>query len=54
MASAVEKELLVDKVERVVHQGDNVGASDVGELTRSLNKLNLLNFLLFVFFQNLI
>ena len=41
-ASAASKELKVKKVECDVHQGDKVGASTVGELTRSFNKVNLL------------
>ena len=49
-ASAVAKELLVDKVECDMHQGDKVGASVFGDLTRSLNEGNLLIF--YVFFYN--
>ena len=41
-ASAVAKELEVDKVECDVHQGDKVSASDVGELVRTVNKVKLL------------
>ena len=41
-ASAVAKELQVDKVEYDVHQGDKVGASVGRELVRTANKVNLL------------
>ena len=41
-AIAVAKELLVDKVECDICQGDKVGDSTLGELTGSLNKVNLL------------
>ena len=40
--SATAKELLVDKVERGSHQGDDVGTSAVGELTRTKDKANTL------------
>ena len=40
--SAVAKELKIDKVECDVHQGDKVGASAVGELVRTVNKVSLL------------
>ena len=40
--SAVSKELKVEKLECDIHQGDEVGASAVGELTRILSKANLL------------
>ena len=40
--SAVAKKLQVDKVECDVHQGDKVGASAVGELVRTVNKVSLL------------
>ena len=40
--STVSKELKVEKVGCVIRQGDKVGPSAVGELTRSLNKVNLL------------
>ena len=41
-ASAVSKELNVENVECDTHQGDKVGASAVGELTRSNHKVKLL------------
>ena len=41
-ASAVAKELKVDKVECDMHQGDKVGASAVGELIRTVSKVSLL------------
>ena len=41
-ASSVAKESQVDKVECEMRQGDKVGASAVGELVRTLNKVNLL------------
>ena len=41
VASAALKELNADKVECGMHQGDKFGASDVGELTRMKDKVNL-------------
>ena len=41
-AITASKELKVEKVERDTHQGDEVGAGAVGELTRSFNKVKLL------------
>ena len=41
-ASAVAKELQVDEVACSMHQGDKVGASAIGELVRTVNKVNLL------------
>ena len=38
-ASAVAKALEVDKVECDMRQGDKVGASSVGELVRTVNKV---------------
>ena len=40
--STVAKELEGDKVECDMHQGDKVGASAVGELSRTVNKENSL------------
>ena len=40
--SAAPKELEVDKVECDMHQGHKVGASAVGELFRTVNKIKLL------------
>ena len=40
-ASAVANELNVDKVECDMHQGDKVGASTVGELFRTANKVKI-------------
>ena len=54
VVSTVAKELVVDKVEYDVHEGEKVRASAVGELTRSLIKVNLLTFSIVCFFQNLI
>ena len=53
-ASAASKKLKVGNVEDAVLQGDKVGASDVGELNRSLNKVNLLIFSIVCVFNNLI
>ena len=50
--STASKELKVDKVEFDTHHRDKVRASDVGELTRSLNKVNLMIFLLFSFYND--
>ena len=41
-ASTVSKELKVEKVECGMHQGDKVGASTVGKLNRSKDKVKLL------------
>ena len=40
--SAVPKELEVDKVECGMRQGDKVGASPVGELSRTVSNVKLL------------
>ena len=40
-ASAVANELNVDEVEYDMHQGDEVGASAVGELFRAANKVKM-------------
>ena len=40
-ASAASKELNVDKLECYVHQNDKVGASSVGEITRTKGKAKL-------------
>ena len=48
----MSKELKVDKVEWNMRQGDKVGASDVEELTRSLNKVHLLIFSIVCIFNN--
>ena len=50
-ASAVAKEFQVGKVEFDMHQGDKVGASDVGELVCTANKVNLLIIHIFVVVQ---
>ena len=41
-ASAVSKELNVEKIECGMYQGDKVGTSTVGELARSKDKVKLL------------
>ena len=41
-ASVVLKELNTEKVEYDMHRGNKVGASAIGELTRSKEKANLL------------
>ena len=41
-ASAVAKELEVNKVECGMHQRDKVGASAIGELVHTVNKVNFL------------
>ena len=51
-ASNALEELLVENVECDMHQGDKVGSSTVGELTRSLNKVNLLIFSIVCIFNN--
>ena len=48
-ASSVSKELEVNKVECDVHQGDKVGVSAVGELIRTVNKINFIFFILGAF-----
>ena len=40
-ASSVANELHVDEVECGTHQGDKVGASAVGELARTANKVSM-------------
>ena len=47
-ASAVAKESQVDEVECDTHQGHKVGASTVGNLARTVNKVNLLFINIFV------
>ena len=41
-ASAIAKESQVSTVEHATHQGYEVGASTFGELTRTVNDVNLL------------
>ena len=51
-ASGIAKELQVDKVEDEVHQGGKVGASSVGELTRTVSEVNLLTICIIVAMQS--
>ena len=51
-ASVTSKELKVEKVECDMHQCGEVGPSAVEELTRSLNKVNLIIFSVVCVFNN--